>query len=109
MAEPGFTLEASSASGRRLDVAGELDLVASAPLRAALAELADGDGDGEVTVDLSAVTFIDSTALCVLVQAHTASAAAGGRLIVIDPSPVVVRILHLAGLFTLLDIQGSTE
>ena len=106
MAEPAFTLKAST-GGRRLEVAGELDLAASSTLRAALADLADGDGD--VTVDLSAVTFIDSTALSVLVHAHTESAAAGGRLIVTNPSPVVVRILHLAGLFTLLDIEGGAE
>jgi anti-sigma B factor antagonist len=107
LAEPGFTLTTSWAGGRSLDVAGELDLAASSSLRAALAELTDGGGD--VNVDLSAVTFIDSTALSVLVHVHTESAAAGGRLIVTNPSPVVVRILHLAGLFTLLDIQGNAE
>ena len=107
MAEPGFTLKSSTTGGQRLEVAGELDLAASSTLRAALAELADGGGD--VTLDLSAVTFIDSTALSVLVHRHTEMAAAGGRLIVTNPSPVVVRILHLAGLFTLLDIEGSAE
>ena len=107
MTEPAFTLKASSVGGRRLDVAGELDLAASSTLRAALAELADGDGD--VMVDLSAVTFIDSTALRVLVHAHAEMGSAGGRLVVTDPSPVVVRILHLAGLFTLLDIDGNVE
>ena len=107
MAEPGFMLIASLAGGRRLEVGGELDLAASSTLRAALAELAHGDGD--VTIDLSAVTFIDSTALRVLVHAHSEAAAAGGRLIVADPSPVVVRVLQVAGLFTLLDIDGSTR
>jgi anti-sigma B factor antagonist len=107
LAEPAFTLTSSLANGRRLEVAGELDLASSPALRAALADLADGVGD--VTVDLSAVTFIDSTALSILVHAHVESSAVGGRLIVTNPSPVVVRILHLAGLFTLLDIQGSVE
>ena len=37
------------------------------------------------------------------------TAAEGGRLIVTNPSLVVVRILHLAGLFTLLDIESSAE
>jgi anti-anti-sigma factor len=105
---PDFTLKSSLAGRRRhLEVAGEFDVATSSALGAALAELADGGGD--VTVDLSAVTFIDSTALRALVHAHAAMAAAGGRLIVTDPSPVVVRILHLAGLFTLLDIQGGGE
>jgi anti-sigma B factor antagonist len=107
LAEPAFTLNSSMTGGQRLDVAGELDLAASSSLRAALAELADGGHD--VTLDLSAVTFIDSTALSVLVDAHTKLAAAGGRLMVTDPSLVVVRVLHLAGLFTLLDIDGVDE
>ena len=55
---------------------------------------------------VAAAAFI---ALSVLVHRHTELAAAGGRLIVTDPSPVVVRILHLAGLFTLLDIEGGAE
>ncbi len=106
MAEPAFTLNAST-SGRRLDVAGELDLAARSELRAALADLVDGGAD--VTVDLSAVTFIDSTALAVLVHVHQEVAASGARLIVADPSPVVVRIMHLAGLFALLDVDGAAE
>jgi len=107
LAEPVFALESSPASGRRLEVAGELDLAASSALRAALAELVDGGGD--VKLDLSGVTFIDSTALSVLVHGHSELASGGGRLIVTNPSPVVVRLLHLAGLFTLLDIDGSAE
>jgi len=107
LAEPLFTLTSPSATGRRLEVAGELDVAASSALRAALAELVDGGGD--VTVDLSEVTFIDSTALSVLVHGHTKLASAGGRLIVTNPSRVVVRLLHLVGLFTLLDIEGSAE
>jgi anti-sigma B factor antagonist len=107
LADPGFTLTDSVADGPRLAVAGELDLAASSTVRAALVELADGDGD--VSVDLSAVTFIDSTALSIVVQAHIESAAAGTRLIVTDPSPVVVRIFQLAGLSTILDIGSSAE
>jgi anti-sigma B factor antagonist len=103
--EPAFTLTSSSASGRRLEVAGELDLAASSDLCAALTDFVDGGSD--VMIDLSGVTFIDSTALAVLVRAHTDSVAAGGRLIVTNPSPVVVRVLHLVGLITMLDIEGT--
>ena len=61
-----------------------------------MAELVDGDGDA--MLDLSAVTFIDSTALRVLVHAHTTMGSVGGRLIVTNPSPIVVRVLPLTGL-----------
>jgi anti-sigma B factor antagonist len=104
LAEQSFLLTASSTTARRIDVAGELDLAASGALRAALGGYVDGGGD--VTVDLSAVTFLDSTALTVLIQANTLLSASGARLIVAEPSPVVVRVLHLAGVF---DILAVTE
>ena len=108
MEEPAFTLTSSSANGRCLEVSGELDLAARSALNAALAELLDGGRDGrDVTIDLSAVTFIDSTALACLVHANTEAARAGGRMVVMNPSRVVVRILHLAGLLTMLDIEGT--
>ena len=107
MAEPGFTVKVSTTSGRRLDVAGELDLAASSELRAALADLVDEGGD--VTIDLSAITFIDSTALTILVHMHNELAASGARLIVTDPSPVVVRTLQLAGLVSRFAISGLAD
>jgi anti-sigma B factor antagonist len=102
---PVFRLTSSPPSGRRLAVAGELDLAASSDLRAALTDVLDGGSD--VAVDLSAVTFIDSTALAVLVHACAEAAVAGTRMVVINPSPVVLRILQLSGLLTMLDIEGS--
>ena len=53
--------------------------------------------------------WLPVTALAVLVHVHREVAASGARLIVADPSPVVVRILHLAGLFALLDVDGAAE
>jgi len=94
-----------AAAERRIDVAGELDVASSDDLRAALDAYVDGGGD--LTVDLSAVTFIDSTGLTVLVQANTLLSASGARLVVADPSPVVVRVFQLAGLFDLLAVEET--
>ena len=61
--------------GRTIVVTGELDLATSPPRSVARRRLADGTGD--VVVDLSAVTFLDSTALTVLVTYRQQLASAG--------------------------------
>jgi anti-sigma B factor antagonist len=101
-----FTVKAAP-SGRRVDVTGELDLAARDAFRAVLDRCMDGGAD--VTVGLSGVTFIDSSALTVLVRARSELSSSGGRLIVANPSRVVVRVVQLAGLVGFLDIDGAGE
>jgi anti-sigma B factor antagonist len=105
MTEHAFRVEASSSGVRRVDLIGELDLAASPELSSVLDGYVAAGGD--LTVDLSGVTFLDSTALSVLVRARTRLSSAGSRLIVSDPSPVVVRILHLAGLVGLFVVERA--
>jgi anti-sigma B factor antagonist len=57
-------------------------------------------------VDVSGVTFIDSSGLRVLVEAHQARAAAGSRLLLRSPSAAVQRLLEISGLAGHLDVAG---
>jgi anti-sigma B factor antagonist len=50
--------------------AGEVDLVTGPKLRAALAELLERPAPTPVVVDLTTVTFLGSTGIAVLVDAH---------------------------------------
>jgi anti-sigma B factor antagonist len=61
--EPGAT-----AGEQRLRVVGEVDVASSPALRAKIAELLDGGAD-RIVLDLSEMTFIDSSGLGVLVGA----------------------------------------
>lgn len=78
-------------------VAGEVDYGTASQLRSALVDLAH-EARTEVVVDLSSVTFIDSTALSVLVQAKQRFDSAGQRMSVTGTQPRVARVLELAGL-----------
>lgn len=78
-------------------VTGEVDYGTASQLRSALVDLAQGPRAG-VVVDLSSVTFIDSTALSVLVQAKQRFDSAGQRMSVRGAQPRVARVLELAGL-----------
>src|SRR5579862_4722587 len=76
--------------GQRLVVGGEIDL-ASAPLLEA--RLHAVTSTKPVTIDLSAVTFIDCTGLRALSDAHE---MLGDRLQII-PSPCCERLFELVG------------
>lgn len=78
-----------------LSVAGELDAYSAG----ALEELLSGrDTVGDVRVDLSGVTFIDSTGIRAIVRADNELRAAERALIIQAPSAAVMRILELTSL-----------
>lgn len=86
-----------------LVVAGELDVATSRRLREALLELQAG-GAETLTVDLTAVPFVDSVAVSVLVTAHLRLADTGAQLVV-EVGPAVHRVLEVAGLTGVLAVR----
>ncbi|HVV35206.1 MAG TPA: STAS domain-containing protein [Acidimicrobiales bacterium] len=92
-----FGIGMTSAYGRTtLAVSGDIDAATAAPLRSALSTVAE-IGDGEIYVDMAEVTFIESAGLACLLEAHAAATAAGKKLVVVQPSRVVSRLLKEAG------------
>ena len=94
----GFTVEVGHDGDDAVvvKVRGELDLSTSPDLAAALSTT-------EVTaptvqLDLSAVTFLDSSAIGMLVAAGTDLASAGQRLQIGPRSDIVHRVLEITGL-----------
>jgi anti-anti-sigma factor len=81
---------------------GELDLAAVPQLQSALAGL-----DGDVELDCSALEFIDAAGLAAFLKAHAACAASGWKLVLVDPSPAVDRLLRLVEIDTVMLIRGN--
>jgi len=77
-------------------VQGELDLSTAAGLLQALEEAAPLSAT--VVVDLSAVEFLDSSAIGALLTAGRARTLAGGRLQIGSRSTAVDRVLAVTGL-----------
>jgi len=78
---------------------GELD-VAAAPRLATVLSMATAGPQPSVVLDLSAVDFIDSTALGAIMHASSEAEAAGkGMLVVADEGPVrrLLEITNLTG------------
>jgi anti-sigma B factor antagonist len=84
-----------------LTVRGEVDLASAPKLAAALGDLIDR-GHTRLAVDLSAVEFIDSSGLGVLVGSLKRLREEGGDLVLCGASPPVLRIIELTGLERLL-------
>jgi len=103
-----FGIDIGSAEGATvLVVTGELDLATAPKLRTALAE-----ASGSVRLDLGAVTFLDSSAISVLVDAKQRLDKAGGALVLHSLAGQTRRVLEIAGLedfFQLSDepVRGS--
>ncbi|MCW2985023.1 MAG: anti-sigma-factor antagonist [Conexibacter sp.] len=90
---------AQTPAALRLALHGELDL--GTVDQALGAFEANVDGHPEVIVDLSGLTFMDSTGIRLLLQLH--GRQDGRRVRFADPSPPVARILDLTGIRTIFD------
>ena len=63
--------------------------------------------EGDVTLDCSGLTFLDSSGLALFVATYHACQARGAKLVIVNPSRCVIRVLELTGLSTLLDAQSA--
>jgi anti-sigma B factor antagonist len=82
---------------------GEIDLTTSEALRVAMARAVD-DGATAVVLDLSDVTFVDSTVLGVLVSFHR---RLGERLVLAAAQPAVLRLLEITKFTSVLRLTDS--
>jgi anti-sigma B factor antagonist len=89
------------AAGVLVAVSGEVDS-SSAPVLAHHLDAVLETGPASVTVDLRAVTFLDSAGLSTLAMAHRRAESRGGRVRVLAASRAVVRPLQITGLWELL-------
>jgi anti-sigma B factor antagonist len=87
--------------GGAIAIVGELDVAGSAILDRRLHEI---EATGTISLDMSEITFIDSSGLRVIVQHHVRLDGGGGRLKIVNPSNQVRRLLEIAGLADHLDV-----
>jgi anti-anti-sigma factor len=84
-----------------ITLSGEIDLSNAADVERELMSVEATDA-GVILVDLSGLTFMDSTAIRLLVSACARSRAGSGRLALRRPSDGVGRVLRIAGIEHLL-------
>jgi anti-anti-sigma factor len=91
-----------------VSVSGELDLHTAGCLQARIEE-ADTLGAGTVLVDLSEISFIDSSALEVLVRESKRLESRGHSLVLVTNDPRTRRILEVTGLDRVLRAYATLQ
>lgn len=93
-----------------LAAAGEVDLATGPRLRAALAELLEKPDAVPVIADLTDVTFLGSTGIAVLVDAHWQAAQLDIPLkIIVSADGLVLRTLRTSGVDHLLSVHHDLD
>jgi anti-sigma B factor antagonist len=88
-----------------VSVRGEVDVYTAPQLRERLYAVV-ADGVGQVVLDLSAMTFIDSTGLGVIVGTLKRLREAGGDLVLRSPSRSTRKVLEITGLTRIVEIEA---
>lgn len=68
-----------------------------------------GANSGDVELHMTNVDFIDSSGLRVLIEAHQEADNGGRRLVIVEPSAIVARLLDISGLTSYLHVKPSPE
>ncbi len=89
-----------------LDVIGEVDLYTAPQLEEGLRKAA-GAPAPLLAVNLSAVAYLDSTALRVLTNVHKQVQERQGAMVVIAGQPTIQKIFRITGLGTVLHVVAT--
>ena len=89
-------------------VEGEVDLAVAPSLRERLKGVV-AEGHPSIWVDLLGATFLDSTALGVLVTIRELCHSQGGELILIVDNPRILKVLEITGLADVFPIYQSKK
>lgn len=85
---------------------GELDEHSAGYVRAALDDMTAQSGIERLIIDLSALSFMDSTGIGVLIGRYKQLKPRGIRIILQSPSTVVDRVLRLSGIYEIMTKAG---
>jgi anti-anti-sigma factor len=91
-----------------LAVHGELDMASALGLAGPLSDVAN-DGAGSVVIDLSGLSFMDSTGMSVLLNARRRLTRQGRGMLVVCPAGPVLRVFELTSMVQTLRVHPSRE
>jgi anti-sigma B factor antagonist len=89
-------------------VTGEIDLATAPDLKACLLAQ-EADRVPAIVVDLTGVSFIDSTALGVLVGAYRHQEDAGGSFKLVVTEPRILKVLEITDLTSVFPVFASVD
>ena len=108
MIDFGLVDEAVDDKTHVVSLQGEVDASTAPRLGSRLSGLAD-EGKRAVVVDLSDVTFMDSTGIGVLLNALRHFSTRQGKLVLVCPTQRVLRPFEVTGLLGIISVFDSRE
>jgi anti-anti-sigma factor len=101
---------AATASGDEawLQVAGAVDLTTATKLSDAL-RAAEREQPRVIGLELSAIDFLDSSGIHLIVAADQRARMAGRRFVIANPSRAVARVLEVTGLDRRIELAPSSK
>ena len=87
-------------------ILGEIDHHSAVEMRAGIDEEIFETRPEKLILDLSAVDFMDSSGLGLILGRYAAVQKSGGDLVVLNPNPGVMKILRLAGAERIIKIEN---
>lgn len=109
MSEQPLQVRLSADDGRyMLTVTGELDVVSASELESAVRRIFDRGG-GDLRIDMSELTFMDSTGLRTVLLARELCERHGCNLSIVPGPPRVQRLFEVTGLLDVLQFSERGE
>jgi anti-sigma B factor antagonist len=107
---PEFTLNQETLDDNRhvVAVGGEIDLFTAPELKSAIGEALES-GHTRIVVDLTETTFLDSTALGVLIGAVKRLRSRDGVLTIVNTDPNIAKTFEITGLDQIFTIRPSRD
>lgn len=90
-------------------IKGEIDHHNAKIVRERLDRIIEEEAPVRFGLDLSGVTFCDSSGLGLVMGRNKKCAQVGSTLVIKNPSGAAFRILEIAGMDKLLKIEGDTQ
>lgn len=97
-----------SRSGGHLALQGEIDAHTAPRLEAELCACRL-DGEPTVRLDMTGVTFMDSSGLRVIITASDEARRLGGDVVVVAPTTSVTRLIEISGLDRYLTVENPAS
>ena len=104
--KPGFDSEFDGVT-LKIRLRGEIDHHTAAVVRANMDELIRSRIPRVLALDMSAVDFMDSSGLGLIMGRYSLMQSLGGETVVLDPSPATERIMGLAGMERMIKIKRA--
>ena len=106
--KPGFDSEFTGVD-LRIKLRGEIDHHSAAAVRGAIDDMIRAKRPRELVIDMSAVDFMDSSGLGLIMGRYAIMKEMGGLVSVLDPNSATEKIMRLAGLERIVKIKHTAQ